>query len=120
MESEIKFQSRCWLWWWNTHGRFKGNGKRLFRIKNELDSHGGSSLSRMKQLSENKATGQVNGVSDFEFMCPGFNVYIELKVGKNTQSPEQKEFQHTVEMMEHFYFVVYTLEEFQNIIERFI
>lgn len=116
---ELQFQSKCFQWWWNTYGRFDYYG-RLFRIKNELDSFGGSGLTRMKQLSENLATGIVPGVGDACFMCRGFVIFIEFKQGGNKQSDKQIEFERTCFAFGHLYKVVETLDEFKALITDFL
>mgnify|MGYP006921348717 CR=1 FL=1 len=116
---ELRFQSQCFQWFHNTYGRFGHNG-RMFRIKNELDSFGGSGLTRMKQLSENLATGIIPGVADAGLIVHEGMVWFEFKVGNNTQSEEQINWQKCVRKHGHLYFVVTTLEQFQKIINDLI
>ena len=85
----------------------------MYRIKNELDNHPRKSqLDKMKQLAENKATGVRNGIADFVLLDQeGNSIYIELKVGNNPQSPEQKIFQSKAKT----YYLAYSVEDFINI-----
>jgi cytidylate kinase len=73
---------------------------------------------RMIQLAENKATGILPGDSDFYFIAEK-NHYIELKVDA-AQSEAQKEFQLLVESFGHFYYIVKTIEQFDNTIKMII
>lgn len=114
--TELQFQAKCYQHFHNKYPKHRG---RLRRIKNELDNHPyKTKLDRFKQLGENKATGVIPGDSDFYFVG-NKNTYIELKV-EAAQSEAQKEFQKLVESFGHTYFIVRTLEEFDNLIKSII
>lgn len=111
--TELQFQSKCYLWFHNT---FPKERQMLFRVKNELDNHPyKKQLDIKKQLSENKATGVISGPSDFVYVLPGIVVFIELKL-EARQSDDQKEFDKKVVAREMLYYLIYSFEEFQNLI----
>lgn len=116
MSAELKLQSQCYQWFHNT---YPSERKMLFRIKNELDNHPYKTKADIfKQLSENKATGVVDGVADFCFLLFGKTAFIELKVKGNKQSEAQKSFEVMVLMRQHEYYVIEdTLEAFQLLIK---
>lgn len=119
--TEIQLTAKCFQWWQNEYGRFDIFQFCLFRIKNELDNKQiGSGLNRMRQLNENQATGVVPGVADFCFLGNRYVAYIELKVGNNKQSAEQKKFEEFCWKNGHQYYLIYSFEEFQKTIQTLI
>lgn len=110
--NELQLQAKCYQWFHNTYPKLRG---RLRRIKNELDNHPRKTQrDKMVQLSENKATGVVEGDSDLYFIDTK-NTYIELKVEKGVQSDAQKEFEALVKSFGHDYIIVRTFEEFKTL-----
>lgn len=111
--NELQLTQQCFL-----HYNKEYRGKRLFRIKNELDNHPRKSqLDKIKQLSENKATGVNKGIADFVFIdSNGDSHWIELKVDDGKQSPEQKDFQAIVKN----YYICRSLEDFKKEIKKII
>ena len=66
-----------------------------------------------------KAMGMVAGISDLAFICGnGKTAYIEMKKPGGTQSPVQKKFEAVCKAMKVDYFLVYSVEQGQEIIER--
>jgi len=66
-----------------------------------------------------KKQGMVSGVSDLAFIrLDGTMVFIELKVPKGKQSNNQKWWQSVVERCNSSYYIVRTLEEFQELINQ--
>ena len=66
-----------------------------------------------------KKQGMVSGVSDLAFIrLDGTMVFIELKVPKGKQSDNQKWWQSVVERCNSSYYIVRTLEEFQELINQ--
>lgn len=115
--TELQFQAKCYQHFHNTYHVHRG---RLRRIKNELDNHPyKTKRERMIQLSENKATGVIPGDSDFYFIAKNKIVYIELKI-EAAQSIDQKVFERLVKSYGHEYFIVRTLEEFDELIKKII
>lgn len=63
-----------------------------------------------------KALGVRKGVSDLVVVLSGKVLFIEMKDGSNTQSKEQIDFEELVTKLNHQYHVIYSLEQFQNLI----
>lgn len=64
-----------------------------------------------------KATGLLAGVSDLIVILPNSKVlFVEVKFGNNKQQQNQIEFQEKIESLNHKYYVVYSLEQFKNIV----
>lgn len=113
MASELKMQAICFQWFHNTYPQYR---KLLFRVKNEMDNHPYKQKSDIfKQLAENKATGVVDGAPDFMLLLRR-TCCIELKVAGGRQSDAQKEFEAKATSMGHLYFVVWTFEEFKELV----
>jgi len=106
--TEEQLQAACFQWHWNT---FPHQRRMLFAINN-------NSADR-REGNQHKAIGVVAGVSDMVYIHMGGVAFIELKVGKNGQSPEQKEFQMIAEGRLHKYYIAKTLGEFQDIIKSY-
>jgi hypothetical protein len=73
--------------------------------------------------AKRKAMGMRAGFPDFIFLLPNKEypyLALELKVGKNTQSEHQKEYQQAVEQAGGKYVVIYTLEEFISSVNEYI
>ena len=74
-----------------------------------------------------KATGTLAGVADL-FLChPGakgdtlcLGLFIEMKVGKNTQTPSQREFQEKVENVGYCYALCRNIDEFILEVESYM
>lgn len=116
MGLELKRQAEYYQWFHNNHPSQRG---RLRRIKNELDNHPYKKpLDRMKQLSENKATGVVPGDSDFYWIDEKIT-FIEVKE-EARQSDAQINFETLVTMYRHNYIIVRSMEEFQKIIRNLV
>lgn len=88
---------------------------KVYRVKNELDNFGHTGMgTRIKQLTENKATGIKKGILD-ELVMVYPTYWIEYKVGKNTLTREQEQFIVLAQSMGHCCFVVYTLEQYKKV-----
>lgn len=55
------------------------------------------------------------GASDMVIVLYSVAVYIEVKIGKDTQSDKQKDFQQSVERANGYYFIVKTLNGFYEL-----
>jgi predicted nucleotidyltransferase len=64
-----------------------------------------------------KTTGVLPGVSDLIIIKPNEILFIELKTDIGVQSKEQKEFQKRVELLGFSYYLVRSLQEFQQIVK---
>ena len=90
--------------------------KLLFSVPN-----GGRRHQREAQIL--KAEGVVAGVSDLILLVPSsgfFALCIEMKIKPNKQSAYQKEWQTLVEGYGYKYEVVYTLEQFRELINEYL
>jgi len=63
-----------------------------------------------------KAMGVRNGVSDLVVVLLGKVLFIEMKDGTNDQSEYQIDFEKVVTKLNHNYYVIRSLEQFQNLI----
>ena len=68
-----------------------------------------------------KKMGLLPGVGDLALVLPpnGTAAFIELKVGKNKQTPAQIDFAHRCQDAGAFYAVAYNLDQALNILEAF-
>lgn len=62
--------------------------------------------------------GLKKGVSDLIAIHDGKVIFIELKVGDNKQSKEQKYFEEVIKMHELEYHLVYDIENFKKIFKN--
>ena len=67
-----------------------------------------------------KKEGALSGVSDLIVVAHRAVLFIEMKHGKNKQSPSQIKFQKDVERLGHDYAVCYGKQDFQLTIERWL
>lgn len=102
MLSEEQFQAECTQWFHNTYPLLRGM---LFAVDNNV-SHRLDARTRAIEGNRKKAVGIIPGVSDLVMIGNGAVYFIELKLDKGFQSPEQKEFQRKVEERGHFYCVI--------------
>lgn len=67
-----------------------------------------------------KSKGTKKGVPDYMiFLKNGYILWIECKVGKNKQTQEQIDFENMIkDFNNQFYYVVYTLEDLDNIFKQ--
>lgn len=92
--TENRFASEFWTWIWN---EFPETRLTMFHVENEKEKLiGESHKNYMRRLSTAKAVGVVPGVWDYFWFWKGKVYAIELKVGKNTLSLEQKKFREAV------------------------
>lgn len=98
-------QSQCFQWHWNNYPKQR---RMLFCVNN-------NSVNRIAG-ARMKAIGVVSGVSDMMLVSDEDVCFIELKVVRNGQSDNQKDFQVKVEAFGHRYEVVRTIDEFKTLI----
>lgn len=70
-----------------------------------------------------KSEGVVSGVADLILLMPRGSygaLCIEMKVGKNTQTANQKQWQHEAEKAGNKYVVVRKFDEFRQVIEEYL
>lgn len=112
VQREAKLQSVCVRWYRLAHR----NGPLLFHIPN-----GGKRNAR--EAAYFKAEGVVSGVPDL-FLAAGrhgFNgMFIEMKVGRNGESANQKEVRGMLENSGYYCTVCRSLDEFMNTVEHYL
>ena len=70
-----------------------------------------------------KAEGVLAGVADLHFVLPNekyHTLYIELKTAKGKQTEAQEDFERHVKSVGHAYEIVRSLEEFMNVINKYL
>ena len=65
-----------------------------------------------------KNTGTMAGVSDLIVVLNGKTIFVELKTETGIQSEKQKEFETKVKQLNQEYYLIRSLEQFKNEIER--
>ena len=63
-----------------------------------------------------KALGVRKGASDLAVILDSKVLFIEMKDGNNTKSKEQIDFEEVVTKLNHYYYLCYSLTQFQQII----
>ena len=109
LESEM--QQSCITWF-----RLQYPNHILYAIPN-----GGSR--NVKEAARLKREGVLAGVADLFLSCAKkglHGLYIELKVGKNKQSPNQIAFEIKVVKEGYGYKVVYSFDEFREVINGYL
>ena len=102
---EDTLQKSCVAWWDWTHPRLS---HLLFHVPN-----GGKR--NLKEATKFKAMGVRPGVSDLILLVPSRTYHFicyELKIGKNTQTDNQRAFQALVTQQGGKYVVVRSLDQF--------
>jgi len=107
--SEAQIQAACVTWLWNTYPLTRG----LFFAVNNNSEHVARAMNR-------KAVGLVAGVSDTIFLWAGEAYLIEFKTPAGRQSAKQKEWQNKVVAAGFWYYIIRSLEEFQDLINEII
>lgn len=112
VQREAKLQSVCVRWYRLAHR----NGPLLFHIPN-----GGKRNAR--EAAYFKAEGVVSGVPDL-FLAAGrhgFNgMFIEMKVGRNGESANQKEVRKMLEESGYYCTICRSLDEFMHTVEHYL
>jgi len=112
MKSESRIQQECIVWMRNTYG-LKHHEPRL--IMGSIPNDGMNAQEQMRKIQ----TGLLKGASDTFVILPnGVTLWVEFKDDKGKQSPAQIEFQNSVELLGHCYYLVRSLDEFKKIIEN--
>ena len=113
--NEEQLQAACYQWFHNTYPTLR---RTLFAVPNggkrPQEFVGGRMISR--EANRMKATGTIPGVSDLVWMLPEKVLFIEMKVEKGVQSPEQKDFEAKCTALGHTYIVVRSLDAFKRLI----
>jgi len=80
----------------------------IFSVPNEL----------ARNNAKYRSMGVLGGVSDIIVLMNNKTLFIELKHGKNKQTPAQEYFENKVNTLGFDYFVVYDIDQFKNIINE--
>ena len=107
--TEAQLQAACVTWLWNTYPLTRG----LFFAVNNNSEHVVRAMNR-------KAVGVVAGVADTIFLWAGEAYLIEFKTPTGRQSAKQKEWQSKAEAAGFWYYIIRSLDEFQNLINEII
>lgn len=102
---ESKIQSSCVIWLWNNHPETRGL---FFSVTNNSE--------HVVRGANRKALGLVPGVSDTIFLWKGKAYLIEFKNETGVQSNVQKNWERKVNEQGFEYFIVRSLEQFQDLI----
>lgn len=103
--SEAQIQSSCVIWLWNTHPATRGL---FFSVTNNSE--------HIARAMQRKSVGLISGVSDCLFIWRGSLYCFEFKTDKGRQSPAQIEWQEKVNNQGINYYVVRSLDTFQDLI----
>ncbi len=108
--SEDKLSAECYTWFHNTYPQYRDL---LWHVPN------GGARNKI-EAAKFKAMGVRPGIPDYNMLFMGTLHEIELKVGDNTQSPEQTHIMHLHRQHGAIYYLCYTLEQFKTIIKNII
>lgn len=112
MKAESKIQQECVVWFREQF--VYGNPEhecQIFSVPNEGKN--------VREQAAKVSTGLLSGVSDLIVVMYGCVLFIEVKDEKGTQSPNQIKFENLIKRTTHFYEVVRSKEEFQEIISHY-
>lgn len=110
---EERLQKDCVQWF---RYQYVTHWRQLFAVPN-----GGSR--NKKEAANMKAAGVVAGVADLILLIPNAQysaLCIELKHGKNKQTEQQRDWQESAERHGNKYAVVYTLEDFIELVKQYL
>jgi len=115
MNSEHQIQAACVVWFQNTHCRKDSNPNLSFLLHhNNNNGHG------KREGAILKAIGVKSGVADLEFIYKGNIHFIEMKKLGGRMSNEQKKFKTAVENQGCYYYLIYSLDEFKELITKIL
>jgi hypothetical protein len=104
MKKEYQIQKNCVAWFRSTYPDYV-----LFSVPNEA-THSKSNYY--------KSIGALPGASDIIIVLPEKVLFIEFKAPKGKQSTQQKEFQTKIEALCQEYYLCFSEEEFQAIVNK--
>jgi hypothetical protein len=107
--NEDKLQADCYIWVHNEHPELRG--LLCYNLNN--------SRNKIRAMMD-KSMGLQKGRSDMVFYYSGKAYHIELKVKPNKQTPDQKKWQLKIEKAGFKYFIVYSVDEFKDLINGII
>lgn len=103
--NEDQLQATCFQWAWNNYPHLR---RTFWAVPN-----GG--FRNKREASKLKATGVVKGVHDIHLLHDGQFFTFELKVGDNTLSTDQQEFQIAITKQGGICFEIRTEKEFKEL-----
>lgn len=103
--NESQMHSECFIWFWNNYVEHR---QMLIHVDN--NSH------NAVEGNKKKAMGVVKGASDFILILNRMVMFIELKLPSGSQSKEQVAFEQKVAKRGHVYIIIFSFEEFKNLI----
>lgn len=107
--SESSLHAQCYIFFHNTYPKLRGLlSYNLNNSRNKIDGN------------KNLAMGLQKGRADFELLCNGTVVFIEMKTDSGVQSPDQIKWQKIVESRGYLYLICRSLDEFKGIVRRLI
>lgn len=105
--SEIYIQASSFQWHWNTFPECRG--LLCYNLNNSANKIQGN---------QNKALGLIKGRCDMVYYYNSKAYMLEFKNDCGTQTKEQQEWQNKVEISGFKYYVVRSLEQFKEIINK--
>src|SRR5690554_2258086 len=130
-KSESAIQQEIYIWFFNNYCLKLDNPKCcMFSVPNEMIGtmsgvlkSEGFKESLIKRIvnavfRKFKNTGFLPGISDLIVLFPNKAMFFAVKTSVGSQSPKQKEFQRTVELLGFEYHLVRSLEDFKKIIQK--
>jgi hypothetical protein len=109
MQAEIKLQSDCFLWHWNTYPQERK--KLCYNLNNSANKIQGN---------QNKSLGLIKGRCDMVYYKNANAIMIEFKTDKGAQSQDQIEWEKIITNEGFLYFVVRTLDEFKLLVQKIL
>ena len=114
IKTENFTQQEIYIWFNNTFClTHQPDRMMIFSIPN-----GGNRDAREGKTLKN--TGLLAGASDLIVVLPNKVLFIEVKTSTGIQSTVQKDFENRVLKLNHDYFIVKSLQDFKDIIAKFI
>ncbi len=109
LKNEARIQQEICMWMRNTYCLNHHDPQcQIFSVPNE-------SSNVIEQIKK-KGTGMMAGVSDLILVLPNKVIFCEVKDAKGKQKPAQIEFEKKVVALHHEYWLVRSLEQFQELI----
>ena len=107
--NEAKLQSKCVVWLWNE----RPQTRMCFVL---VDNNATNMVATMQKRS----IGLVKGAADAFFYCKKKIYFFEFKYGYNAQSAAQREFEKVARIHSSGYFLVYSFENFCDLIDQIL
>jgi hypothetical protein len=109
--TEGKIQQQIVMWFRNNHcTKLSIPRCAIFSVPNERNNK--------KEMMSMIQTGLMSGVSDLILLLPNKAVFVEVKTDVGRQSDKQKEFQKIVTALGFEYWLVRSLEDFINKLQK--